>query len=977
MSGSDHHTGHDQPAGPHADGASGLHGSAGDPPAAFDQLCERLGLIWEYVDGCGKPTVSSVDTRLRAVQALGVDITRPDDAADALEWVDQLRGPEPVIAWGGRIPDGLFDRADWQIRLEDGQMRGPSGTGGRDPLPFGIHRLDADGQPTTGEPNDLGVTVVAAPRRNPNAPLLGPHRPWGAVMSLDSLWSSDGERANLDLLATMARWLHHGGGDVMALLPLNLELPGETSPYRPSTRRWWRSDLSAGPLTARQRRNLASWRAANPSIERLAWFVMAQRQFGTEWSKWPPEILQAGDTAEGRARYWFSSGGDMGGVRDSGGDTELDAIVLAQFQAEHGMASFSSRLGEASQCLLLDLPIGSHPDGFDCWEYRDQFAFDASLGAPPDDFNPNGQSWGIPPMNPFKARGDQHQLLRQCLDHQLAHAHLLRIDHFFGIERQFWTFGDASDGVYVRWPRDEILAMLELAAWRKHASLIGENLGTAPSDFDSLMERYRIHPMHVGRFAPFVDPKPESVASLGTHDLATFAGWWQGHGAQSAAHRERDAELRRRLRAASGLRPSDAARPTRHLDAAIPDVDASAASVPLNAAETAADGEPLPEMVLRTELERLAVSDAALVLVSLEELTGDVDPINTPGTISEQNWTRPANASVEDITSDEHILGLLHFVERCRRAAQDRNSHPNPGWFGAIDQHLLAEGTHRRLGAIFGAKPTEHLNRRGAQFTTVCPGVDEITVVGDFNGWNPVAAPLHRLPGTDVWTAFVSGARAGQFYKYVVRGGGTERLVADPCCSWRQAGIDGASVVWPLHFEWRDSVWIDSGRTDLGVDQHGRSVYLAGLDDPSNAEFTARDIVCDARADGVTTLALVPPSPEEGQSLFTIAGERWTPQQVMYLIDCAHRSGIAVLIWYPADELAGLLPVVDELTMQSLIVSGALHRYAAYHVDGLLVPSIAPASPLSDSLTEAANVASTLFPGTAVISRHPHDFSTL
>ena len=98
----------------------------------------------------------------------------------------------------------------------------------------------------------------------------------------------------------------------------------------------------------------------------------------------------------------------------------------------------------------------------------------------------------------------------------------------------------------------------------------------------------------------------------------------------------------------------------------------------------------------------------------------------------------------------------------------------------------------------------------------------------------------------------------------------------------------------------------------------------------------------------------------------------------MYLIDCAHRSGIAVLIWYPADELAGLLPVVDELTMQSLIVSGALHRYAAYHVDGLLVPpSIAPASPLSDSLTEAANVASTLFPGTAVISRHPHDFSTL
>ena len=54
--------------------------------------------------------------------------------------------------------------------------------------------------------------------------------------------------------------------------------------------------------------------------------------------------------------------------------------------------------------LMQDLPIGCDPDGADAWAWQDVIAHGVGVGAPPDEFNTQGQSWGLPPFIPHKLR---------------------------------------------------------------------------------------------------------------------------------------------------------------------------------------------------------------------------------------------------------------------------------------------------------------------------------------------------------------------------------------------------------------------------------------------------------------------------------------------------------------------------------------------------------------------------------------------
>src|SRR5690606_31797575 len=54
--------------------------------------------------------------------------------------------------------------------------------------------------------------------------------------------------------------------------------------------------------------------------------------------------------------------------------------------------------------LYVDLPLAPGPGGADTWSDRDVHARGAYVGAPPDDFNPKGQDWGLPPWIPAALR---------------------------------------------------------------------------------------------------------------------------------------------------------------------------------------------------------------------------------------------------------------------------------------------------------------------------------------------------------------------------------------------------------------------------------------------------------------------------------------------------------------------------------------------------------------------------------------------
>ena len=135
--------------------------------------------------------------------------------------------------------------------------------------------------------------------------------------------------------------------------------------------------------------------------------------------------------------------------------------------------------------------MGAHPDGYDVWRDRAQYVDGVSAGAPPDGFFPGGQTWGFPPLHPDASRVGGHAGFRAALAHHLRHAGLLRIDHVMVLHRLFWVPDGMSpeEGVYVRYPADELWAALCLEAHRHGADIVGEDLGTVPDEVRDAMRR--------------------------------------------------------------------------------------------------------------------------------------------------------------------------------------------------------------------------------------------------------------------------------------------------------------------------------------------------------------------------------------------------------------------------------------------------------------------------------------------------------
>ena len=133
-------------------------------------------------------------------------------------------------------------------------------------------------------------------------------------------------------------------------------------------------------------------------------------------------------------------------------------------------------------------------------------------------------------MLPHKSRRQGHRYLRLAFRHAMRHAGTLRIDHIMGLHRQFWipNGADVADGVYVRYPTDELYAIASLESHRARCELVGENLGIVPDVVNEKMARHGLRGLYVLQLTPDAPIAPESVASLSTHDTPTFAAFSDG-----------------------------------------------------------------------------------------------------------------------------------------------------------------------------------------------------------------------------------------------------------------------------------------------------------------------------------------------------------------------------------------------------------------------------------------------------------------
>jgi 4-alpha-glucanotransferase len=392
-----------------------------------------------------------------------------------------------------------------------------------------------------------------------------------------------------------------------------------------------------------------------PDVFAYAAFRAAAQLHGIDRDSWPSR---------------FTAGEIRPGVDVARDEVELH--VCAQWLTDEQIGAAAAATARAGCRLMLDLPIGCRPDGYDTWRYPSSFAggspfararHGASVGAPPDRFFSGGQDWGFRPLDPEGERRAGYPVVRGSLSHLLRHAGALRIDHILGFQRLWWIPAGASarDGTYVSYPAEEFLALACLEAWRHDATLIGEDLGTVDPAVRSLLADHGIAGMSVAVFdleahpGARLDPPAGSCALVDTHDTATFAGWLDG------------TDLEDRLQFG--------------LD------DAAAASSERAARSQAVRGilDRLPETphdarsVHARLLEELGSSQAGVVIATLEDLWAEHDPQNIPGTIAEHvNFARRFTAALPAIEQDEAVIGPLLRLAAARAASAAGASATRP-----------------------------------------------------------------------------------------------------------------------------------------------------------------------------------------------------------------------------------------------------------------------------------------------------------
>jgi 4-alpha-glucanotransferase len=626
---------------------------------------------------------------------------------------------EPVhVAWDGLLPAielrlpaaDASGRIEWRLALEGGGVE--EGAVALDALQTGRHREIA-GEGFVAKRLDLTktlplgyhrLTLSTGPRRLESLVIAAPERghareerDWGLFLPLYALRTADdwgtGSYPDLGRLSALAGERGAGLIGTLPLLAAFLDTPCEPSPYRPLSRLFW-SELfidveaaarEAGCAAASEllasselRSRIAALRdselvpfreamAAKRAVLEALSAGVGGSSAAAEFERYLRSHPQVEDYARFRAVYeaWHEPwqrwpererGGDL---REAAPDQAVARYyAYAQWLAETQLAGVTRSTGAEGPGIYLDLPVGVHPDGYDAWRYQSLFVPDTDVGAPPDIVTTSGQSWGFAPLDPRKTREGGYEYQIAYLRHQMRVAGLLRVDHVMGLHRLYYVPHGASagEGVYVRYPYDELYALLCLESQREGCEVLGENLGIVPDAVTREQARHAMSGMYVLSVYLRDDPQQpyrpiaeNSVASFGTHDLPTFAAFWQ----------DLDFERREQLGVldrAGGIAERAARERQKQLL-----IDYWLREGFLDPKEA----DDLPAL-LRACLAMLASSPARRVLVNLEDVWLETEPQNVPGTTLDQysSWHRRARHTLDEAAELSTLTAIAEAINQ-------------------------------------------------------------------------------------------------------------------------------------------------------------------------------------------------------------------------------------------------------------------------------------------------------------------------
>jgi 4-alpha-glucanotransferase len=415
--------------------------------------------------------------------------------------------------------------------------------------------------------------------------------------------------------------------------------------------REWKKDAARG-------REFEAFRLREgPLLRRFALYCALDRHLHKAdpnvwlWTEWP-DALQSPDSQETQefARKHAQ---------------EVMFFEWMQWQIDRQLQAAQQRARERNLAIGLyhDLALATDTFGSDLWAHRPFFVAGCRVGAPPDDFAPQGQDWGFPPPNARRHREDGYRLFAESIRKNCRHGGALRIDHVMRLFRLYWIpeGSDATQGAYVREKAEDFVRVLALESVRNRVTVVGEDLGTVLPEIRETLARfgilsYRLFYFEKNQGGEFRDAKEypaQALVSSTTHDLPTLAGFWMGADIEArkragvvddASYREqwdrRNHDKQKMLDRlfAQGLMREDLPR--------------AAAGYPEWTGE-----------LHNAAIGFLAMTPSQLLAVNQEDVTKEPFQQNLPGTTWQYpNWGRKMRFTVEELRDNPEARGFAAMV---------------------------------------------------------------------------------------------------------------------------------------------------------------------------------------------------------------------------------------------------------------------------------------------------------------------------
>ena len=312
------------------------------------------------------------------------------------------------------------------------------------------------------------------------------------------------------------------------------------------------------------------------------------------------------------------------------------------------------------------------------------------------------------------------------------------------------------------------------------------------------------------------------------------------------------------------------------------------------------------------------------------------------------------------------------------------------GVIGELDRYLFGEGRHYQLYHKLGAHPYTYRGQDGYYFAVWAPHAAAVSLVGDFNAWNPDATPMKPVADSGIYELFVPGLGVGQLYKFAITTHtGTILFKADPYAFSAEYRPGTASVTADIRgFKWNDSKWMESraGTDPVKAPISIYEVHLGSWKKKNRPEKDGYYTYMEAAHEladyvlemGYTHVELmgIAEHPYDGSWGYQVTGyfaptSRYgTPTEFMYFVNYLHKKGIGVILdWVPAhfpkdahgladfdgqalyeyaDPRKGEHPdwgtkVFDyaKNEVSNFLIANALYWLDEYHIDGLRVDAVA------------------------------------